>query len=222
MELGETTVEGALRETIEEAGARVEMQGLFTLINVVRVGQVHLFYRARLLDTDFAPGPETIEAGLFGEAEIPWDEIAFRTTKLTLEHYFEDRRAGAGFGVHTPRRFVLTSSAASAARRRQVGAGAVDASAAMPIDSPSVGCGWIVLPMSTSSAPISMASAISPIMSPACVPTMPPPTMRWRLLVEQQLGEALVAAVGDGAARRRPREQALLDLDAAAPWPRPR
>jgi len=67
----------------------------------VRVGQVHLFYRARLLDTDFAPGPETIEADLFTEAEIPWGELAFRTTKLTLERYFEDRRAGAGFGVHT-------------------------------------------------------------------------------------------------------------------------
>ncbi|HEY5322465.1 MAG TPA: NUDIX hydrolase [Caldimonas sp.] len=101
MELGETTIEGALRETIEEAGARVEMQELFTLIDVVRVGQVHLFYRARLLDTDFAPGPETIEADLFTEAEIPWGELAFRTTKLTLERYFEDRRAGAGFGVHT-------------------------------------------------------------------------------------------------------------------------
>jgi ADP-ribose pyrophosphatase YjhB (NUDIX family) len=101
MELGETTLEGALRETVEEAGARVEMQGLFTLIDVVRVGQVHLFYRARLLDTDFAPGPETIEAGLFAEAEIPWGELAFRTTKLTLERYFEDRRSGAGFGIHT-------------------------------------------------------------------------------------------------------------------------
>ena len=101
MELGETTLEGALRETVEEAGARVEMQGLFTLIDVVRVGQVHLFYRARLLDTDFAPGPETIEAGLFAEAEIPWGELAFRTTKLTLERYFEDRRTGAGFGIHT-------------------------------------------------------------------------------------------------------------------------
>ena len=101
MELGETTLEGALRETVEEAGARVEMQELFTLIDVVRVGQVHLFYRARLLDTDFAPGPETIEADLFTEAEIPWGELAFRTTKLTLERYFEDRRAGAGFGVHT-------------------------------------------------------------------------------------------------------------------------
>jgi ADP-ribose pyrophosphatase YjhB (NUDIX family) len=99
MELGETVAEGALRETVEEAGARVEMLGLFTMLNVVRVGQVHLFYRARLLDTDFAPGPETIDAELFGQDDIPWPEIAFRTSKRTLELYFADRRAGA-FGFH--------------------------------------------------------------------------------------------------------------------------
>jgi ADP-ribose pyrophosphatase YjhB (NUDIX family) len=100
MELGETTAEGALRETIEEAGANVEMQPLFSVLNVVHVGQVHLFYRARLKDTRFAPGPETIEAQLFGEAEIPWEEIAFRTVKETLRRYFDDRRKGQ-FGVHT-------------------------------------------------------------------------------------------------------------------------
>ena len=100
MELGESTADGALRETVEEAGARVEMLGLFTLFNVVRVGQVHLFYRARLLDADFAPGPETIEAQLFAEAEIPWPELAFKTTRRTLELFFADRRAGGGFGCH--------------------------------------------------------------------------------------------------------------------------
>ncbi len=100
MELGETTAEGALRETIEEAGANVQMQGLFTLLNVMRVGQVHLFYRARMLDTTLAPGPETIEARLFREDEVPWDELAFRTVRQTLELFFEDRRRGS-FGVHT-------------------------------------------------------------------------------------------------------------------------
>ena len=99
MELGETTAEGAVRETEEEAGARVDLQGLFTLLNVVQVGQVHLFYRAALRDTDFAPGPETIEARLFREHEIPWDELAFRTVRETLLRYFEDFRRGA-FGVH--------------------------------------------------------------------------------------------------------------------------
>jgi ADP-ribose pyrophosphatase YjhB (NUDIX family) len=94
MELGETTAEGALRETVEESGAHVELEPLFSLINVVRVGQVHLFYRARMVDDDFVPGPESLEARLFAEDEVPWDEIAFRTTKKTLELFFADRRAG--------------------------------------------------------------------------------------------------------------------------------
>ena len=94
MELGETAAEGALRETIEEAGARVEMQGLYSVLNVVRVGQLHLFYRARLLDTRFAPGPESIEVQLFDEADVPWDELAFRTVRETLKRYFEDRKHG--------------------------------------------------------------------------------------------------------------------------------
>jgi ADP-ribose pyrophosphatase YjhB (NUDIX family) len=99
MELGETTEQGALRETVEEAGARIELEGLFTVLNVVRVGQLHLYYRARLQDTRFDPGPETIEARLFREDEIPWDDLAFRTVKKTLECWFADRRAGV-FGIH--------------------------------------------------------------------------------------------------------------------------
>ena len=100
MELDETTSEGAARETVEEAGAQFEMQDLFSLLNVARVGQVHLFYRARLLSDQFNPGTETIEARLFAEAEIPWDEIAFRTVEETLERYFADRRTGH-YGFHT-------------------------------------------------------------------------------------------------------------------------
>jgi ADP-ribose pyrophosphatase YjhB (NUDIX family) len=98
MELGETVAAGALRETVEEAGAKVELQELFTLMNVVRVGQVHLFYRARMLDTSLDPGPETLEARLFHEHEIPWDEIAFRTVRDTLRHYFACRKQGQ-FGL---------------------------------------------------------------------------------------------------------------------------
>ena len=99
MELDETTAQGAARETDEEAGAQIEMGPLFSLLNVRRVGQVHLFYRARLLSDQFNPGYETIEARLFTEAEVPWDELAFRTVKETLEAYFADRRRGS-FGLH--------------------------------------------------------------------------------------------------------------------------
>lgn len=100
MELNETTAEGAARETVEEAGARFELEGLYTLLNVARVGQVHLFYRARLTSDQFAPGVETIEARLFSEHEIPWDDIAFRTTRETLQHFFIDRQ-NQHFPVHT-------------------------------------------------------------------------------------------------------------------------
>ncbi|MCW7539851.1 NUDIX hydrolase [Aquabacterium sp. A7-Y] len=100
MELGETTEEGALRETEEEAGASVQLEGLYTLLNVTRVGQVHLFYRARLLNTHFNPGPETIEARLFSEDQVPWNELAFQTVRETLKFYFSDRTRGQ-FPIHT-------------------------------------------------------------------------------------------------------------------------
>ena len=99
MELNETVAEGAARETVEESGAEFELEGLFSLVNVARVGQVHLFYRARLLSDRFNPGFETIEARLIAEDEIPRDEIAFRTVKETLERYFADRRTGS-FSIH--------------------------------------------------------------------------------------------------------------------------
>ncbi|MDH5206442.1 MAG: NUDIX hydrolase [Hylemonella sp.] len=94
LELGETTAQGAARETEEEAGAEFEMESLFSVISVARVGQIHLFYRARLLSDKFNPGFETMETRLYREDEIPWDEIAFRTVKETLELFFADRRGG--------------------------------------------------------------------------------------------------------------------------------
>ena len=94
MELGETAEQAAIRETLEEANARVELSGLFTLLSVPRVDQVHLFYRAQLLDLDFSPGPESLEVALFRETEIPWEDISFRTVSTTLKHYLADRGSG--------------------------------------------------------------------------------------------------------------------------------
>lgn len=99
MENGETTLEGAARETWEEAGARIEMGNLYTLFNLPHISQVYLMFRARLLDLDYQSGIESLETRLFTEAEIPWDDIAFRTVRATLELYFSDRRRG-GFEFH--------------------------------------------------------------------------------------------------------------------------
>jgi ADP-ribose pyrophosphatase YjhB (NUDIX family) len=99
LELGETTAEGAVRETIEEAGAQIELGALFSVLNVARVGQLHLFYLATMKSTELAPGSETLEARLFRQDEVPWDEIAFRTVRETLQFFFADRRRGH-FSVH--------------------------------------------------------------------------------------------------------------------------
>ena len=99
MEVGETTREGALRETIEEACARVTVGPLFTMIDVPYIEQVHVFFRAELLDLDFAPGEESLEVRLFTEADIPWQELAFRTVAQTLRLFFADLARGE-FGTH--------------------------------------------------------------------------------------------------------------------------
>jgi len=101
LELGETSAQGAQRETDEEAGAQIELLSLYCLMNVVPVGQIHLYYRARLLSTAFNPGPETLEAKLFHEHEVPWDELAFRTVRETLLRFFEDRRLGRPYALHS-------------------------------------------------------------------------------------------------------------------------
>lgn len=99
MENGETTQAGAMRETLEEANARVEIKGLYALYNIPHINQVYILFRARLLDLDFSPGAESLETRLVAEADIPWNELAFATVRDTLRHYYSDRRNGH-YGVH--------------------------------------------------------------------------------------------------------------------------
>ncbi|KIF81335.1 NUDIX hydrolase [Noviherbaspirillum autotrophicum] len=105
MENEETTAEAALRETQEEAGARIQLHELFSLLNVPHVHQVHMFYRATLLDLDFSAGTESLEVKLFSEAEIPWNDIAFPTVACTLKFFFADlariKSEGGAYALHT-------------------------------------------------------------------------------------------------------------------------
>jgi ADP-ribose pyrophosphatase YjhB (NUDIX family) len=99
LENGETTYEGAIRETVEEARARVSIDDLFTVFNLPHIDQIYMMFLARLLDLDFGPGEESLEVRLFEEAEIPWEELAFPVIAETLKLYFADR-ANGGFGSH--------------------------------------------------------------------------------------------------------------------------
>lgn len=94
MENGETMAGGAARETMEEAVARVEIHDLFAVVDVLHARQVHVMYRATLLEGGFSAGDESLEVRLFEPDEIPWDEIAFRSVRFALEKFLEDRAAG--------------------------------------------------------------------------------------------------------------------------------
>ena len=95
LENGETLPAGALRETLEEAHARVEIIELYTLISLPQINQVYMMFRSRLVDLDFGPGAESLEVRLFDERDVPWETLAFRTIARTLRNWFLDRKSGA-------------------------------------------------------------------------------------------------------------------------------
>jgi ADP-ribose pyrophosphatase YjhB (NUDIX family) len=95
MENGETTVEAAARETLEEANAQVDIGDLYSMYNIPYINQVHLLFRAKLLNLDFSPGVESLDVRLFAEEDIPWDTLAFRPVRYTLQHFFADRKTGS-------------------------------------------------------------------------------------------------------------------------------
>ncbi len=94
MENGESMQTGAARESMEEALARVEIGSLVAIVHVLRAQQVHVMFRAKLLNLDFGAGAESLEVALLDESEIPWKDMAFPSVDYALKRYLEDRRAG--------------------------------------------------------------------------------------------------------------------------------
>ncbi len=94
MENGETTLQGAARETWEEARAKVSNLDLYRVFDVPHISQVYMFYRCNLDDGNYGVGPESLETGLYTRDEIPWDRIAFPVVNETLKAYFDDETSG--------------------------------------------------------------------------------------------------------------------------------
>jgi ADP-ribose pyrophosphatase YjhB (NUDIX family) len=94
LELGESTVQGAVRETLEEAGARVQVTAPYAHFDIPQIGQAYVFYRARMLAPEFYAGSESLEVKLVQHAEIPWDELAFPSVRVALQLHTEDAERG--------------------------------------------------------------------------------------------------------------------------------
>lgn len=99
LELGESTVQGAVRETLEEAGARVQVIAPYAHFDIPQIGQAYVFYRARMLAPEFYAGSESLEVKLVAHVDIPWDQLAFPSVRVALELHTQD--AGSGrFRMH--------------------------------------------------------------------------------------------------------------------------
>ena len=96
LELGESPDEGAMREALEEANARIAISGVLAIYSIRRLSQVQIFYRATLAEPAFSAGEETLEARLFAWDEVPWDDLAFPSVAWALHH---DRSADRGEAV---------------------------------------------------------------------------------------------------------------------------
>ena len=94
MENGETTVQGAARETWEEARARVSNIDLYRVFDVPYISQIYMFYRCDLDNGEHDAGPESLDTCLYAEGDVPWDEIAFPVVSETLREYFSDAVQG--------------------------------------------------------------------------------------------------------------------------------
>jgi ADP-ribose pyrophosphatase YjhB (NUDIX family) len=94
MENEESASQGAAREALEEANAKVEIEDLYTVYSIPHISQVYMMFRAKLLDPDVSPGLESLEVKLVTEDEVPWNQLAFAMVRRTLEHFFADRKRG--------------------------------------------------------------------------------------------------------------------------------
>ena len=94
MENGESTRQAAAREALEEAHAVVDDLTLYGLYNLIHISQVYVMFRGVLRDGWAQAGDESLEVGLFNEADIPWKNLAFPVVTETLKRYFAERVTG--------------------------------------------------------------------------------------------------------------------------------
>jgi ADP-ribose pyrophosphatase YjhB (NUDIX family) len=99
MENDETTEQAAVRETLEEAQASVDLLSLYAVFTLTHVNQVYLIFRAALRTPTFGVGSESLEVELVHPDKIPWDQLAFPVIQEALKRYVEDLRRGQ-FGLH--------------------------------------------------------------------------------------------------------------------------
>ena len=91
---GEEVKAAAVRETEEECGLKTRIRDLSGVYSYPGIIPVVIVYVARYLSGDLRPKDETLETGLFSEDQIPWQDLAFRSTVDALKDYYKNYTKG--------------------------------------------------------------------------------------------------------------------------------
>ena len=86
---GELVPVAAVREAREEAGLDIRLDRLLNIYSYPGRAPVIIVYVASILGGELACDDEGLEAGFFHAHEIPWDELAFRSTLEALREYLK-------------------------------------------------------------------------------------------------------------------------------------
>ncbi len=99
MEIDETTEECAAREAHEETSVHVRVLDLVGVFSRPGPhpgpGVVSIVYRGTVASGRPQAGREALETRWFGPSEIPWDELAYETTRWALSAWSERWGNGA-------------------------------------------------------------------------------------------------------------------------------
>ena len=84
---GEEVTRAAIREAREEAGLQIRLEGLINIYSYPGRPVIVIVYKASVVGGELQTDDESLEAGLFAPNDIPWSQLAFRSTREGLEDY---------------------------------------------------------------------------------------------------------------------------------------
>lgn len=86
---GESVREAAIRETKEESNLHVRLCSLLDVYSYPQSPNVIVVYAAEVVGGELLAGDESVEAQTFGASQIPWEELAFQSTKDAVRDYLK-------------------------------------------------------------------------------------------------------------------------------------
>jgi 8-oxo-dGTP diphosphatase len=103
VDLGECVPDAAIRETYEETLLNVRLDSLLNVYSYPNVGIVLVVYRATVIEGVATATPESQEVRAFRLEDIPWEKLAFPSTRDALQDYVKfEKQAGRAAMMHLP------------------------------------------------------------------------------------------------------------------------